>query len=151
MWFEPLTNDKSSSVRLVDYLPRSARGSMLITTRSRKVAVRMANNEVIVVPDMDEVTAEQLLRKALITPVLADINETVLALLKQLTYMPLAIIQAAAYINANDVSLNDYLSLLFDADDVVVDLLSEQFEDEGRYPESKNLVAATWLISFDQI
>jgi hypothetical protein len=54
---------------------------MLITTQSRKVAVRMANNEVLIVSDMDEVTAEQLLRKLLITLALADINETVLELL----------------------------------------------------------------------
>jgi tetratricopeptide (TPR) repeat protein len=151
MWFEPLTNDKSSSVRLVDYLPRSAHGSMLITTRSRKVAVRMAGNEVIEVPEMDEITAEQLLRRALITPALADFDETVRVLLKQLTFLPLAIIQAAAYINANSVSLNEFLSLLGDADDVVVELLSERFEDEGRYPEARNPIAMTWLISFEQI
>jgi hypothetical protein len=33
----------------------------------------------------------------------------------------------------------------------VIDLLSEEFEADGRYRDIKNLVATTWLISFDQI
>ncbi len=151
MWFDPIANDSASSVRLFDYLPRSAQGSILITTRSRKVAVQMAGNEVIVVPDMDEVIASQLLRKALITPVPVDSDETARELLKRLTCLPLAIVQAAAYINANSITLGDYISILGEADDVVVDLLSEHFEDEGRYPEAKNPVAMTWLISFEHI
>jgi hypothetical protein len=37
---------------LLECLPRSAKGSVLITTRSRKVAVRMAGADVITVNDM---------------------------------------------------------------------------------------------------
>ena len=33
----------------------------------------------------------------------------------------------------------------------MVELLSQDFEDEWRYAESKNPVAITWLISFHQI
>ena len=33
----------------------------------------------------------------------------------------------------------------------MVELLSQDFEDEWRYAESKNPVAVTWLISFHQI
>jgi len=33
----------------------------------------------------------------------------------------------------------------------VIDLLSEHFEDDGRYHNVKNPVATTWLISFEQI
>ena len=44
-----------------------------------------------------------------------------------------------------------YLSLLEDQEQNVVELLSENFEDEGRYRDSKNPVATTWLISFEHI
>jgi hypothetical protein len=33
----------------------------------------------------------------------------------------------------------------------VIDLLSEEFKDDRRYRDIKNLVAIIWLISFDQI
>ncbi|KAH0526001.1 hypothetical protein TsFJ059_009385 [Trichoderma semiorbis] len=33
----------------------------------------------------------------------------------------------------------------------VIDLLSEDFEDDGRYHDLKNPIATTWLISFEQI
>jgi hypothetical protein len=151
MWFEKLANDGESSVRLFDYLPRSAYWSILITTRSGKVAMRMAGNDVVVIPDLDEETAAQVLRTALIPPVPADFDKTALELLKRLTCLPLAIVQAAAYINANSASLADYLSLLRKSDNTVVDLLSEHFEDGGQYAEAKNPIATTWLISFEKI
>jgi hypothetical protein len=46
--------------------------------------------------------------------------------------------------------LGDYLSLLGEQEEDIVELLSEEFEDE-RYHNVKNPVATTWLISFEQI
>ncbi len=152
MWFARAAADGvQAATRLIDYLPRSPLGAILITTRSRKVAVQMAGSEVLAVPDMDKLTAMDLLRKALITPTLLDIEGPALELLKQLAFLPLAIVQAAAYINANDISLAEYLSLFGEADGSAVELLSENFEDERRYPEAKNPIATTWLISLEQI
>ncbi|KAF2185423.1 hypothetical protein K469DRAFT_687786 [Zopfia rhizophila CBS 207.26] len=68
-----------------------------------------------------------------------------------LTYLPLAIVQAAAYINKNVISLADYLSLLAEQEQDVINLLSKEFKDDGRYRNIKNLVATTWLISFNQV
>lgn len=73
------------------------------------------------------------------------------SLLAQLTYLLLVIVQAATYINENRITLADYLSLLAGQEEEVIDLLSEEFEDEGRYPNIKNPVTTTWLISFDHI
>lgn len=72
-------------------------------------------------------------------------------MLKLLTYLPLAIVQAALYINQNDESLTTYISLLADQEEHVIDLLSEHFKDESRYRDVKNPVTITWLISFKQI
>src|SRR5271163_4341051 len=82
--------------------------------------------------------------------ILADRDATS-ALLERLTYLPLAIVQAAAYINMSDWSIQVYLELLDDREENVIDLLSEDFEDEGRYREGQNAVASTWLVSFEQI
>lgn len=150
MWFEK-TDGSSESHRLVDYLPRSSKGSIIITTRSRKVAVKMASKDVIEVPEMDEDTATEVLSNALIDSGLLENHQATVKLLTQLTFLPLAIVQAAAYINENGISVSDYLSLFDDTEENIITVLSEEFEDEGRYQDGKNPVATTWLISFEQI
>jgi len=55
------------------------------------------------------------------------------------------------YINVNGIGFRDYLSLLEEQEEDVIDFLGEDFEDEGRYCDLKNPVATTWLISFEQI
>jgi putative hemolysin len=139
------------SGRLIDYLPRSEQGCIVFTTRDRKTAIKLAHQNVVEVPEMNEDVAIQLLQKCLITPDLINNRPDTTALLKELTYLPLAIIQAAAYINENRIAFVDYLSLLADQEEAVIDLLSEEFEDDGRYNDIKNPVATTWLISFEQI
>jgi tetratricopeptide (TPR) repeat protein len=150
MWIHK-DGDKSDSHGLKDYLPRSRQGCVVLTTRSRKIAVKLAQSNVIEVLEMEEEVATQLLSKSLINQELSNNRPDTLKLLEQLTFLPLAIVQAAAYINENGITLSDYLSLLEEQEQDVVDLLSEDFEDEGRYQDVKNPVATTWLISFEYI
>jgi tetratricopeptide (TPR) repeat protein len=137
--------------RLADCLPQSAHGSVLITTRSKKVAVRMAVDNIIGVSEMDEETATELLRKSMFGRNSSDDDDVAVELLKELTFLPLAIVQAAAYINENSISLAQYRALLKDAEETTAELLSEDFEDEGRYRDANNPIAKTWLVSFEQI
>jgi hypothetical protein len=64
-------------------------------------------------------------------------------LLDELTYLPLAIAQAAAYLNRNRMSIAKYLKLLQSTEQDIVTLISREFRDNTRYKESKNAVAAT--------
>lgn len=141
----------SQSPGLIDYLPRSSQGRVVFTTRSRKVAVRLAQQNVIKVLEMDEEVAMQVLSKSLIDQGLLQNHEDIIKLLQKLTFLPLAIVQAAAYINENGTTLANYLLLLEDQEQNVIELPSEEFEDEGRYRDTKNPVATTWLVSFEQI
>ncbi|KAL2815961.1 violaceus kinesin [Aspergillus granulosus] len=120
----------STATAVTDFVPQSERGRILFTTRNRKLAVMLA----------------ALIRKEL----LEDRNAAVI-LLEQLVFLPLAITQAAAYINSNDIELSDYSVLLREQESDIVELLSEDFGDDGRYKEIQNPVATTWLISFKQI
>jgi hypothetical protein len=79
----------------------------------------------------------------LINPDLVNNRTDTTALLKELTYLPLAIVQAAVYINENRIAFMDYLSLLANQEEAVIELLSEDFEDDERYNNIKNLVATT--------
>jgi tetratricopeptide (TPR) repeat protein len=150
MWIDR-PRAKQESGRLIEYLPRSKQGCIVFTTRDRKTAVKLAHQNVVEVPEMKKDVAMQLLQKYLVNQDLVNNEQDVKTLLAQLTYLPLAIVQAAAYINENGIALTDYLSLLEDQEEEIIDLLSEEFEDDGRYHNVKNPVATTWLISFEQI
>ncbi|KAH8745706.1 kinase subdomain-containing protein, partial [Hyaloscypha sp. PMI_1271] len=150
MWIDRPRSERESR-RLIDYLPRSKQGCIVFTTRNKKTAVKLAHQNIVQVLEMDEDVAVQLLQKCLINPSLVNSGSDTKALLKELTYLPLAIVQAAAYINESGITFADYLLLLADQEEEVIDLLSEEFEDNGRYYSVKNPVAMTWLISFEQI
>ena len=136
---------------LVDYLPVSATGLVLVTTRNRRVANFLAGREVVNLHEMEKGEAVETLRNLLVKPALLVDVDAILALLNMLTFLPLAIVQAAAYINENDTSIQVYLGLLDDTEENVIDLLSENFGDGLRDPSAKNPVASTWLVSFEQI
>ncbi len=60
-------------------------------------------------------------------------HEATVKLLELLAYLPLAIVQAAAFINENEISISSYIALYEDGEDQAIELLSEDFEDRGRY------------------
>jgi tetratricopeptide (TPR) repeat protein len=144
-------NESSSSPALVDYLPFSRKGSILFTTRNLEAAVEQAGVEVIIVKEMSESDSWKLLETSLIDKSLLGGKDVIAKLLDNLTYLPLAIKQAAAYMNKNTMSVFDYLGLYEANDEDLIHLLSAEFEDQGRYREVKNPIASTWLISFRQI
>ncbi|OCK88522.1 TPR-like protein [Cenococcum geophilum 1.58] len=148
MW---IGKSEQGSSRLIEYLPKNKRGSIIFTTRDRKTAVKLAHQNIVEVGEMNETVATELLQKCLFNKDLVNNRLDTTTLLNELTYLPLAIVQAAAYISENGLALADYLSLLAEQEEDVVDLLSEEFEDDWRYRNVKNPVAVTWLISFDQI
>ena len=150
VWINKDRNGNGSPA-MMQYLPRSSQGRIIFTTRSRKVAVKLAQENVIEILEMGEEIARVLLCKSLITQNLLSSDEDILELLQQLTFLPLAIVQAAAYIDENGLTFSDYSSLLKSQEQDVIGLLSEAFEDEGQYRGKKNPIATTWLISFEHI
>ncbi|KAE8399556.1 acyl transferase/acyl hydrolase/lysophospholipase [Aspergillus pseudonomiae] len=132
-------------------LPRSKHGSILFTTRSHKTAVQLVGRNIVTVNAMDNALAKNLLGNTLIDRSLLADERATSNLLQNLTYLPLAIVQAAAFINRNQMTLSEYISLHDSTEESTIDILSQNFEDEGRYGNGKNSVAATWLISFEQI
>ncbi|RAQ75712.1 kinesin light chain 1 and [Aspergillus flavus] len=147
MWSE----DNTNSPVLMDFLPQCEQGHILFITRSRKVAVKLASSYVITISEPDTENAVKILENALSEKTLLNNRDTAITLLKQLTFLPLAIIQAAAFINKNCIGLTEYIILLQDQEPDVIELLSEDFENNGRYEDTQNPVAITWFISFQQI
>lgn len=148
MWME----GTSTVPPLKNVLPRSGNGHILFTSRNRKVAVKMAAPDVLSVPDIDQSTAMGILQESVIQKQILHDKSAAVSLLELLEFLPLAISQAAAYMNENDISLTDYVSLLKEQEISAAELLSEEFENDGRYPEiQQNPVITTWLVSFQQI
>ncbi|THC88361.1 hypothetical protein EYZ11_012192 [Aspergillus tanneri] len=147
MWGKNNTNE----LVLTDFLPQSEQGHILFTTRSRKVAVKLVSSHVIIISEPDTETAVKILQNSLVEKILLNDYNTAITLLEQLAFLPLAITQAAAYINENSIGLSDYIILLQDQEPDVIELLSEDFGDKRRYKDTQNPVALTWFISFQQI
>jgi nucleoside phosphorylase/tetratricopeptide (TPR) repeat protein len=137
---------------ILDFLPFSDDGRILFTTRSKQVAVVAARNDVVKLSHMRRGEASDLLKKFLIDQDELHDNENVAQLLDILTYLPLAIAQAAAYMNIYEVSIKEYIQLLQHEDgEYVIELLEEGHYDGSHYDSSQAAVATTWIVSFEQI
>ncbi|KAF2715872.1 hypothetical protein K431DRAFT_199417, partial [Polychaeton citri CBS 116435] len=137
----------------IESFPNSPNGSMLITTRHRLVAQRFADGVNVIALDPDESHARELLQKKLKH---SGPAYSVQALAAALEYMPLAIVQATAYINhrAPRCSAEEYLQELSRSDRARSSLLKEQpaeLELRRDLHEAKNSILLTWQISFEHL
>ena len=148
----PASGSQERSTRpLWEYLPQIQHGSVLVTTRSRAVAVQLVEErDIIAVEPMDEVHAIALLQRKLGTQ--SDREDT-LELVAMLDFMPLAIVQAAAYIgqSAPRCSIRQYIKKFQKTDRSKTSLLTYEAGHLRRDGDAKNSIIITWQISFDYI
>ncbi|KAF2465664.1 uncharacterized protein BDR25DRAFT_318500 [Lindgomyces ingoldianus] len=97
---------------------------------------------------MDEEESIQLISKRLEDSGLGTKQTSLLA--ARLDYLPLALVQAAAFIQENSMTVPKYIQLLDRGDHILEGLLSQPFEEEGRDSSVPNAVTATWIVSFKQ-
>lgn len=136
---------------ILDFLPQSDCGQILFTTRSQEVAVAATTNKVVRLPEMSWKEATSFLEESLLQKDQLKNDGVVAELLEKLTYLPLAIAQAAAYMNMNQASVEEYMRLLRLTDQDMIQLLRRRFRDGTHYHSSQGAVATTWTISFEQI
>ncbi|KAH7184118.1 hypothetical protein DER44DRAFT_904760, partial [Fusarium oxysporum] len=136
---------------LEEYLPQSEDGIILLTTRSGQVAEGFAQCDTIDIKHMDQEEATSLLKKSLVQKQLLQDETSVIELLTYLSFLPLAITQAAAYLNQTRAPIRTYLGLLRNAEDNDTKVLEREFRDNTRYRGSQNAVGTTWIVSFRQI
>ncbi|KAG7402978.1 Kinesin light chain [Fusarium oxysporum f. sp. rapae] len=138
---------------LASFLPKTGRGSIVITSRNTEAAERLAGLDAIYnVPIMKESQALQLLRTRLGEEGAED-NATMSDLVDELNYMPLAITQAAAYIKRRGrrMSVSAYLDEFRRSDKKRASLLNTDAGDLRRDESASNSIATTWQITFEQI
>ena len=133
---------------LSEYIPRSAQGAILYTSRNRDVAVDVAG-EPIDVPLMSLEEGKKLLGVKVVG--IDNSEDDQLELLTELEYLPLAISQAAAFMLKRRKTIAQYLTLYRANDSARVRLLSHQFTDDGREARQMESVITTWSVSFEYI
>ena len=146
---ELLYPSKAHCVRYADYLPRSETGSILLTTRNGKVGYEFAAaQDVLTLAGMNMEESVHLLSTRLSK---YQSKESLKELAGELGNIPLALVQAASFINQNQMTVGRYLELYRQSDSTKNQLLSDNFEDEERHALSKNPIATTWSVSFEYI
>ncbi|KAF4339541.1 kinesin light chain [Fusarium beomiforme] len=148
---ETLYGSAQKPVGIADFIPDCEHLYILFTTRSREVAVNVANGNIFKLSEMDHGDARALLKGSLTQK--DQVQDTVCSdeLLRQLSFLPLAISQASAYMKINQVSIKEYLQLLQNTNQDLVELLSLGLRDSTHYDASQGAVATTWIVSFNQI
>lgn len=138
----------STNPALPSILPESAIGSVIVTSRSHEVACMLAgnNSSTIEVYAMNDRDAFALLQKKFTSLVKQD---EAAALASTLGHMPLALTQAAAYINRTPrMNIARYLEEINRDQKRLLD--SEQV-DIRRDATASNSITKTWQVSFDYL
>ena len=141
---------KINSGGLAVSLTQSSVGSMIIITRDRRVGERLTQRKKpIPVEPFGIADAQSLLRRKLHEG--GTLGSEANGLLELLDYLPLAITQATAFIEENNITICEYTDLIQAGGAETMELLSTDQYDPGQDPENGNSVFQTWKMSFDQI
>lgn len=141
----------NTQISLAAYLPQGRNGAVLVTSRSRDAAAALVGgyNKTKEVLAMNAGEGLQLLHNKL-----RDLptKEDAVELLNELNYIPLAITQAAAYIDRRArMTVTRYLDEFQNNSRKQERLLSWDVNELRRDASASNSVVKTWQISFEQI
>ena len=140
---------------LVSYFPQCPHGSILITTRSEDEALKLVEQrDIITIRPMSSEDALTLFKNKLEEVDDGSNDGNVAAeLLEALDFMPLAIVQAAAYILGRRprFSVQKYLQAFRESDPKRTSLLVYKSQQHRRDREAEDSIIVTWRISFDHV
>ncbi|KAF2728204.1 HET-domain-containing protein, partial [Polyplosphaeria fusca] len=136
---------------LSDYVPQSEQCAALYTTTNRDTAKELAAPNVLKLKEMSLSTAQRMLANYIRAPLSPSEQQEAQLLLHELSYLPLAIVQAAAYINIRGITLQQYRLLVARQIEAVLGHDSKPPENGPQEHDITGPVATTLLISLDQI
>jgi hypothetical protein len=136
---------------LLDYLPQSKLCSIIFTTTSSNTARILALQNVIELSDLAPDLALRMLDNHLSTSISHSEQQEANLLLQELLYLPLAIVQAAAYMNARSITLQDYRSELDKHKALALKHSNDAPEELLQGSNAKSPVTATLGLSLDEI
>ncbi|KAF6806455.1 Kinesin light chain 5 [Colletotrichum sojae] len=152
MLFSKDDGGNNARIPTASYLPKKDNSKILFTSRSWDAAERLTGNGKTIhqVPTMEKAQALLLLQKRLGQ----DVEKAAaVRLVGTLEYIPLAIDQAAAYINKRSprVTIQSYLDEFQKSENRKGTLLRSDRGDIRRYDGVSNSVVVTWQVTLEQI
>ncbi|KAJ7705167.1 hypothetical protein B0H16DRAFT_1482390 [Mycena metata] len=141
-WLVFFDNADDPKINLNDFLPKSSNGNIIITSRNPELRSYGAHT---LVSDMEEADAITLLLRRANKESFEENLKLATEIVKELHYLPLAIVQAGAFISKSE-DLEGYLALYHSNQ---AKLLSEKAAQS--HDDYAQTVFTTWQISFNQL
>ncbi|KAJ7870720.1 P-loop containing nucleoside triphosphate hydrolase protein, partial [Mycena leptocephala] len=142
-WLVFYDNTDDPKLNLNSFLPQCTHGNIIITTRNPGLCVYAGANSA--VSDMEKIDAVELLLKSAAQESSLATERIAAEIVKELCYLPLAIVQAGAFISQSG-ALDNYLDIYMKNR---AQLLSEKpAQSHDNYEWT---VYTTWQMSFDQL
>ncbi|KAJ4300830.1 hypothetical protein N0V90_002918 [Kalmusia sp. IMI 367209] len=134
------------SKRLLDYIPDCSHGSVLLTTRNKKVAASFAGRGRLeqVLP-FNKKDSKELVHRFLEAKHCRGGGTD--ELIDVLNHFPLAIVQATSFIQGNGITVQTYIQRYRDNKNNALELFGNDLMDA----DDTDAVTTTWMISFKQI
>ncbi|KAJ7120135.1 P-loop containing nucleoside triphosphate hydrolase protein [Mycena epipterygia] len=142
-WLLFFDNADDPKINLNDYFPQCDHGNIIITSRNPGLVVHASSHSV--VSDKEEIDAVDLLLRSAGEEATDDNKTAALQIVKVLHYLPLAIVQAGAFISKSE-DLDSYLALYEQNQARLLSQKRAQSHDGYAWT-----VYTTWQISFNQL
>jgi tetratricopeptide (TPR) repeat protein len=136
---------------LVECMPQSKLCSAIFTTTNRDTAQALAPRNVVALQDLTADPALRMLQNHLIRPLSGAEQHEAKDLLRELSYLPIAVVQAAACMTASSMTVQEYRVQLDEHKELALGYSSGPSEEKERSAGVINPVATTLSVSMDQI
>ncbi|KAI1593417.1 CDC6 Cdc6-related protein AAA superfamily ATPase, partial [Pyrenophora tritici-repentis] len=145
------SSSTTEAVDLANCLPQSKLCSVIFTTTNSNTAQALASQNIIALRELTLDAALKMLQVSLTKPLANPEQQEAEHLLRELSYLPLAVIQAAACIKASSMTVQEYRLQLDEHRELAIEYSSDL--SEGRMQESgvEDPIAAALFLSIDQI
>ncbi|KAF7341030.1 FabD/lysophospholipase-like protein [Mycena sanguinolenta] len=142
-WLVLFDNADDPSINLHDFIPECAHGNIIITSRNPGLSLHAGSHTL--VSDMEEADAIALLLRTAEQEATVHNKQIAADIVKALYCLPLAIVQAGAFIS-NSQSLGNYLDLYTKNQAQLLSEKATQSQDHYQWT-----VYTTWELSFNQL
>jgi tetratricopeptide (TPR) repeat protein len=147
----PSASSKTQAADLADFLPHSKLCSVIFTTTESGIAQALAPRNVTALHTLTPDTALRMLQTRLTIPLLNAELQEAMHLSEELLYLPLAIAQAAAHMNASSMTVQQYRAGLDKHKEVSLKYSDDFAKGEQQESSLRNTVAATLSLSLSQV
>jgi tetratricopeptide (TPR) repeat protein len=145
------SSSMAQTADLNDFLPQSKLCSVILTTTESVAAEALAPQKVVVLHELSPDIALKMLQNRLTTPLSVVEQQDAMHLLKKLSYLPLAIVHAAAYMNTSGVTVQRYQAQLGEDNDAPLIYIGHPSKSKSQKPGLSNNVAVTLSLSMSRI